>query len=149
MVCSLREDMQRFWAKNTAGSGFQSKTSIEQFQKLMKRFVLVLISVNILFYSTYSLMAGARCWLSIWPYWNKFVYFFFQEMALSTKNTANVTFEKLFWKFLRLELSLFSVYRRVIRQPIYAMYFEKSLLIKIIKLIKIHKVITINIKFSI
>ena len=70
-------------------------------------------------------------------------------MALSTKNTANVTFEKLFWKFLRLELSLFSVYRRVIRQPIYAMYFEKSLLIKIIKLIKIHKVITINIKFSI
>ena len=35
-------------------------------------------------------------------------------------NTENFPFESLFWKVLRLNLSLVSVYQQVMRQPIYA-----------------------------
>ena len=60
----------------------------------------------------------AQCWLSIWTYWNKFIHCFFQVMTLFTMNAANVT--SLFGKVLRRNLSLVSVYRQIIRQPIYA-----------------------------
>ena len=45
---------------------------------------------------------------------------FFQVIALFTMNTANVSFESLFWKVLRLNLSVILVYWRMIRQPNYA-----------------------------
>ena len=60
-----------------------------------------------------------RCLLSIWTYWNKFVYFFFQIMILFAMNIVYVTFESLFWKVLRHNLSFVSVSQQIIRQTTY------------------------------
>ena len=56
---------------------------------------------------------------SIWSYWNKFDYFFFQIMIPFVMNIVYVTFESLFWKVFQHNLKLVSVFRRKIRQTIY------------------------------
>ena len=56
-------------------------------------FMIMLQYLLKFFYWKHSQIFQARCQLSIWTYWNKFVLFFFQVMTLCTMNTSNVTLE--------------------------------------------------------